>query len=116
MGTAGGFLVQIATMLSAGTLTSYMDLGGSYDTVYLEVPTMASGGNLAIQAAASASGTYRRIKHPVLNSSTVAVNDFLILSAATNRFVPIPGGFRYLKVETLETVLDGALFKVVYGV
>ncbi len=113
---AGAFKAMPATMASGGTLSAAIDLGGSYDVAYLEIPTMVSGTAYAIQAATEITGTYRRVKHPSLNSSTVATNDFLIASSATNCLVPIPSGLRYLKVETTATVDNGALFKVVYGI
>lgn len=104
------------TMASAGTLTAELDLGRSYGTMYLMVPTMTSNTQMFVQGCDVTAGTYRRIKMPVINTSTVAApNDFNIASAATNCFVPIPNGFRYMKIETTATVDSGQTFKVICG-
>lgn len=108
----------VVTMASAATLTSELDLSGAWNTVYLEVPTMTSNTQLHIQgsyANSASGGSYRRIYHPPLNSSTVATNPFAIVSGATNCIVPIPGGVRFLKIESTATVNDGAIFRVFVG-
>lgn len=102
------------TMASAGTLTAQVDLAnaGSLGT-YLEIPTMTSNSQVHIQAAIADSGTFRRIYHPTLNSSTVGTNVFAIVSGATNCVVPIPNGLRYMKIETTATIDNGCLFRII---
>ena len=113
----GAISVFTATMSSGGTLTSEVDFGNrQWEKVYLAVPSMASNTQLHIQVCTESGGTYRRVKHPMINSSTVSTpNDFAIASAATNCYVPIPNGFRFLKIESTATVDGGASFKMVCG-
>jgi len=87
-----------ASMADGATLTSGIDLGGVYEDIYLKVPVRASAANIYIHGSVDNS-TFFRIAHPPINSATVAINDFVIQSATTSRMVPIPNGFRYLKVE-----------------
>lgn len=106
------YVVFPATMASAGTLTSEVDLGHAWSTVYLEIPTQTSNILHLIQAARESGGTYRRIYHPSVNDSTLPNNlAFSISSSTTQALVPIPGGFRYMKVETSGTVNDGAIYR-----
>ena len=108
----GSIIYQTATMASAGTLTSQLNLGGrAWQTVYLKVPTMASNSAVRIHGS-SDNSTFQIIKHPPINSATVATNDYTIASTATNTWVPIPNAFRYLKIETTATVDNGAEFVV----
>lgn len=102
-------------MASAGTSTSALDLQGSWPSVYLAIPTMTSNTQINIQASDSLAGTYRRLKHPTLNSSTVGTNEFAIVSGATNCIVPIPDSLRFIKVETTATVDNGCTFKILCG-
>lgn len=106
------YTVFTATMTSAGTSTSEIDLGGAWTQVYLEIPTLTSNSAHLIQAARATGGTFRRIRHPPINSATIATNEYVIASAATNTWVPIPGGHRFIKVETTATVDDGAIYRV----
>jgi hypothetical protein len=102
-------------MASFSTLTGEIDLGHAWSQVFLEIPSMISNTQLHIQAAYTSGGTYRRVKQPPLNSSTVGTNDFAIVSGATNCMVPIPSGLRYIKVEATATVSFTASFNVICG-
>lgn len=102
-----------ASMASAGTLTPAVNLGRTYQNLWLRVPTMNSNVQLHIQAAASGSGTYSRVNHPVINSSSVSCNVFAIASSVTNTFVPIPSGFQYIKVEATAAVDNGCVFNII---
>jgi hypothetical protein len=109
----GPQVVYTVSMASGGTSTAALDIARSYKTIYLERPTFGTGANLFIQAAPTLTGTYRRIFNPALNSSTVGINVFQILSAASNGFVPIPNGVRFLKIESSETIDNGATFNLI---
>jgi len=104
-----------ATVASFATSSSEVDLGCSWGQVYLEIPTMTSNTQVHIQGASETGGTFRRVKQPPLNSSTVGTNDFAIHSSATNCLVPIPSGLRFLKVETSAVVSFTAAFKIICG-
>jgi hypothetical protein len=105
-----------ATMASAGTLTSEVNLSRAWGRVYLEIPSMTSNTQIHIQGAytsTSGGGTYRRIYFDTLNSSTVGTNVYAIASAVTNAIVPIPPGIQFVKVETTATVNDGCTFRLI---
>ena len=102
------------SMPSAGTLTSAIDLQGNWENVYLQIPPITNT-VFAIRASDTLTGTFARVKHPAINSSTLTVNDYLIASTSTNSVVPIPVGLRYVKVETEIAVADGATFKILCG-
>lgn len=106
----GAFQRFLATMASAGTLTGQIDLGRSFYSVKIEVPAR-SNTTLYIQAASDSSGTFRRV-FAEGNATTVPVL-FQLASATTNVIVPIPGGYRYLKVESQDAINDGAVFRIV---
>jgi len=108
------YTVFPATMASAGTLTGQVDLQHSWANVYLEIPAMTNSVHF-IKAATDSGGTYRRIKHPAINSSTLTTNDYAIVSTATNCLVPVPNGFRFVKVESEIAIADGAVYKFICG-
>lgn len=110
-----GAVVPISvTMTSGATLTPQIDLGRNWEKVYLSTASMVSNSQLYIQASEVTSGTFSRVCHPCINSSTVSTpNDFAIGSAATGRMIPIPNGFRYIKIESTMTLDNGMLFKVI---
>lgn len=104
----GAISVYTVSFTSNTTLSAERDLGRNFEKVYLGIPTMATNAQIHIQASDQSGGTYRRICHPAINSTTVSTpNDFAIASAATGRLVPIPNGFRYYKIETTMPVSDG---------
>lgn len=113
----GLYKVYASTMASGGTMSSEVDLGRAFKTVYLVIPTMATASNgmyiYAADKASAASGVYRILMHPSINSSTVTTNQHIITSAATNCIVPLPTGLglQYLKVNTNATVANGCLFQ-----
>lgn len=104
-----------SVIASGATLSAEINLAQNWGTVFLEIPTMASNTQFYIQAANSSGGTYRRVKFPSINSSTVGINDFAIPSSATGCFVPIPNGLQYVKVETTATVDSGNTFRFICG-
>lgn len=109
--------VYVCTMASGGTTSSEVNLGRTYQNVYLVIPTMATASNgMYIYGSDATGGTFRIIMHPSINSATVATNPYVITSAATNCIVPVPvGGLQFLKVNTDATVAHGCVFKFVCG-
>jgi hypothetical protein len=88
-----------ASMADGATLSSGIDLGGIYEDVYLKIPTIASASDIYVHGSADNSTFYRITKPVVANTSTVALNDFRVVSTTSQRMVPIPAGFRYMKIE-----------------
>lgn len=87
-----------ASMADGATLSSGLDLNGLYDYVYLKIPTMPSAADIYIHASTDNS-TFYRIAEPVAGTASVQLNDFRVVSTTSQRFVPIPAGFRYYKIE-----------------
>lgn len=85
-------------MTSGATLSAELDLAKPYEKMYLAVPTMASG-SLFVQVAHNTAQTYRRVQ-------STSGTDFSINSAATQRVIAIPSGFRYMKIENSSGATD----------
>lgn len=90
--------VYTVNLASNTTLTAALNLGRAWQNVYLEIPTMTSGCDIYLQAAASATGTFRRVYMKV-NSSSVQANAWGIASSVTQCLVDVPAGFQHIKVE-----------------
>lgn len=107
--------IFFATMASGGTLSAAFKLQRAFENVFLVVPSFTSNTELYIKASQIETGTYRRITHPAINANPTTINDFTILSSVTSRMVPIPSGFKFLKVETSATIDSGQLFTIICG-
>lgn len=107
----GNWSYFTATMASAGTLTSEFVLTNGYSAAYLEIPAMTSSSTHYLVAAATTGGTYRRVKQWNVASAAVSL-DYQILSSTTNSVVPIPAGLKYVKLETQDTINNGAFYKI----
>ena len=97
--------VKIFTVTAtSGALSSTVaDLAQGWNRIYLEVPTMASGDLFLL--ASSDNSTFRRVMKEQANTATVHMS-FTILSAVSQRMVPIPPGFQYYKVESTSGCTD----------
>lgn len=104
----------IVTMGSALTLSPSVDLGRTWEEVTLEVPSMASKSDFFVHGSISGTtGTFRRITHPVPNTSSIQANDFDISSAVTARMVPIPSQFQYLQLEASTANVLAITFNII---
>lgn len=108
----GPYTVFTATMPSGGTSTSGVELARAWKYIYLEIPTMTSNTEMYVNGS-GLDTTYRPIYHALPAITFPVAIRFVINSALTNAFVPVPNGIRYLKVETSATVDDGCIFRVV---
>lgn len=109
----GPVKVFTVTMASAGTLSSEADLKQSWQTVYLEIPSMTSNSQIHLQAARTSGGTYRRVVLPLLTTASIQTLTFSVQSTSTSRMVLIPPGLQYLKVETTATCDSGETFRFI---
>lgn len=100
------------------SLTSSLDLGGSYDRVWVVVPAgtpQAADTYLFVQGSINGT-TYFRTTYVVPNTSTVALNDFRIVSNTTSRIVPVPNfGFQYIRLEATAVATAAGAYKIVCG-
>jgi hypothetical protein len=94
----GPYSVFTRNLASNTTLTSALDLGRAWKNVYLEIPTMTSGTDVYIQAAATLDGTMRRV-YQRTNSATAQSNVWIVKSNITQVLVDLPAGLRYVAVE-----------------
>jgi len=93
------FTVTMACNATAATF----NVQGGYDAYVLHLPSMASGGNVSIQVAPKADGTYRTLYLPqTLTSAPVA---FGIASSISNCAIPVLGlgQFFTINVSTAAT-------------
>ena len=114
----GAHSVFDIVLSSANTFSGFTDLGQAWGSVFLKVPTMTSGSDMFLRAAAAsgaATGAGFRLMHPVVNTSSVQVQTFVIASATTNRLVPIPNGLRYLAIECTTAPTSTITFQVFCG-
>lgn len=100
---AGHASVYQTTLLEAATSSSGIDLGESFQNIYLDIPATSGAVSANVRTFINVSydgSTYRRLAEAVRNSATVDVNDFAIESGTSLRVLPIPcQGVRYVKVE-----------------
>lgn len=96
----------------AVSFSSAYTFPNSTTKAYLEVPTLSTACDIYIQGS-SDGVNYRRIMQDVPNSSTVQANTFTIASAATNRIVPLPAVFPYMRIEPSTAPTSSATFNVI---
>ncbi len=104
------FRVINATMPTATTLGSALDLGASYRNVYLQIPTMATSTLIKIHSAESLAGTYLPIMQR-LNPATLTSyvpDPFQFITAVCAGVHPIPEGLRFIKLELKTMVSNNA--------
>lgn len=112
----GAQAVFTATMASGGSLTSALDLGRGFPSVYLQIQSTPSNSEYGIYAADVLVGPYAQVHHPALNSSTVGTNPYRIASSVTAALVPIPAGaFRFIKIFATAAMDNGAVYKLYCG-
>lgn len=99
------------TMVSGASLTSALDLRGSWGYVYLAIPTMTGGfgADTTIILRGSADGT---TFYPYVNPGTAtfatSTDNFVIASSTTQRVVYLPNfSLRYVQLETTAVATAG---------
>ena len=108
--------IYASTMAASSTTSSEVNLGRSYQNVYLMIPTMASTTNgLSIYASDASGGSFYQVLQPSINSATVTTNPYVINSAASQVMVPIPAGFQFIKVVAAAAPAVATTFKIICG-
>lgn len=107
-------VVYDATFSNPATSCSSIDLQRGWKTMFLKVPTMTSNTEIYVNGSDDNS-TFRPIYHPQQNSASPVGNRFIVNSAigSNGGMVPIPNGFRYIKVETSAICSFAAGFKII---
>lgn len=106
----GVFRTYSFTMAATAGSAS-VNLGRSFDKVYLQVPTMASATGLDIYASPDGSQTYYQLGKEVPNTTTVQSWSFTVAAsaAANGRLVPIPAGLQFYKIISSDSAPTAAL-------
>ena len=99
-----------STIASAATRSVQVDLGRSWAHQALDIPAR-SNTTLYVLCSASDGGTFRRIYNSASRAGAETL--FQIASATTNAIVPIPGGCRFIKIESQDAFADGLSFNVI---
>ena len=107
----GPYAKFTGTIASGATISSEIDLGRTWKSVYLD-PTGASSA-VRFQAAASSAGTYRQVYLPQPTTSTVQANIWTVSSAISGGMIQIPPGLRFFKIDTTASVANGLSFTVI---
>jgi hypothetical protein len=112
---------SVPSFVTGASITSSLELPGSYLYLYLVVPTMSAGYSAAstpiyVQASADNSTFYRYV-NVESNTNTVGANDFIIVSSTSQRMINITNfAFRYVRFEisgTCTTPASATPFKLV---
>jgi hypothetical protein len=103
------FRVLNATMPTATTLGSAVDLGAGFNRVYLQLPTMATATLIRVYSAESLNGTYMPVFNRALVTSTAEIpRQYGLITAACAGVHPIPEGLRFVKLELATMVSNNA--------
>jgi hypothetical protein len=76
---------------------------------------MSTGVAINVQGKARSSDSYYSLYHPVINSSTVTTNSFVISAVVGDNggIVPIPNGLQYIRFRGTGVVSGGVSFTVI---
>ena len=105
MSTFGAVKPFTATLTTGTTVTSAIDLAGSYGFIMVGIPTMTSGCDHYFQVGDTATGTFRRLYHP----STVATAKPTVVvvdSSVSNCYVPVEVNAQFIKIEVSTAASD----------
>jgi hypothetical protein len=99
------------TMTSGASLTGTLDLGSipSFRRLYLD-PTGA-GAEVRVYTAALSTDTFRYVAYQNVASSSAGI--MKVGSALSGTFVEIPGGLRFIQIETTAAIAGGLTFKLI---
>lgn len=105
-----------STFIASAQNSATFDLGGvHFDTAYLVVPTMASGGNISVWTAITPTSTFYEIRDKAYGTSTVQFNTFIVAAsaAANGAIVPLPPGFQHYKLITDSAPTAATTFRII---
>jgi len=106
MSTIGPVKAFSASIATATTYTSAIDLGGAYGKVGLSIPSIASG-NVRVQVSDKIDGTFKPLfLEPVAGTTTPVILD--IVSTVCNCVVPINVPAQFMKVEMSTITSDSS--------
>lgn len=109
--SSGNLIHYPATFTSGATSSAEVDIGPSAREVFIDLPS-ATTFNLNFQAAHTTGGDFKRIYHGVSDGDAVVTTvEITSATAGTNgAIVPIPAFARFMKIEALTAVANGATY------
>jgi hypothetical protein len=102
--SAGGKVFSQDVASGATSASDAVNLFQSWDRVFLEIPTFASGGTHYVQGSDASDGTFRRIY--VVDPADGADNVVQFAQATSQCLIQIPAGFQFYKVENTTGCTD----------
>lgn len=101
------------TMPSGATLSDAIDLGTSYEHYLLELPSMASGGDVYLRGSDTIDGSYKRI---YFNASSSTPTVAQIASSVSNAIIPLNLHLpQFVKIELSSATADTTYKFKIYG-
>jgi hypothetical protein len=96
--------------MAAQAGSASVNLGRSFQRVYLQIPSMASTTGLDVYASPDGTQTYYQIGKEVPNTTTVQSWSFTVAAsaAANGRLVQIPAGLQFYKIVASDSAPSGA--------
>ena len=103
------------SIASGASTSGEINLARAWKTVWLQTSSMSTAVNLNVHAAAASGASYFKVYHPAINSSTVAVNSFVISAGVADAcgLVPLPNGFQHIKLIGTGVISGGASFSII---
>jgi len=99
LGKLGG--IKTISIAASGTTSKAADLGGNFQYLHIEIPTITSA-QLSLQVSHAIGGTYQDYGESVLTQAgTGAYNDTWKL-----------GGWRYIKIKSSDAQISTVIFKL----
>lgn len=98
------------TFVSGATITTTaIDLGSAWSHMILQIPARS---NTTIYVHVSGdNSTFKKIYNAASRAGVESI--FQIASGTTNVALPIPAGYRYMKLETEDAISNGATFNII---
>ncbi len=107
----GNALIPATMAAAVGSVT--VDLGGNWERVFLSIPSMVSASALDVYVAVTTDQTYYQLRKEIPNTTTVQCWSFVVSAIANGAVVPLPAGFRYMKLIATDSAPAAAIgFKI----
>lgn len=105
-------LPKIYSLVLASAATSVtINVQAAYRTVYLQIPTFASGGTHYVNGSLNEGTTYYKFYQDFTASGAATV--FQIAQTASQALIPVQAGVQYYKIENTSGIADGVTYKLV---
>jgi hypothetical protein len=100
----GGKAVTVDITSGATVVASAVNLDHAWERVYLEIPSLSSGGTHYVRAGQTSDGSFYRVH--MVDPADGGDNVWQVGAPANGAIFPVPAGFQYYKVENSSGVTD----------